>query len=459
MSGLPSWPGDAPPPGLSERWSVRDVQSALQEGRLPDVLDALAGMSPRSRAELFLLLRLKEQTAILGSASPELAASILADCDSASLAALFTRFDVATIAPAIRLMPPDDLADLLLHLPREKARGVEHLLDPSLRDEVGRLLQFDPDTAGGLMTTRYLSVPDAVRVNKAVELLRQKRAEESASYVYVVDIHGKLVGTLPLRSLLLANATEPVRSLVRGEIVRLRTFDSKEEILQTFNRHHFVSLPVVDDRDRLVGIVTFDEVLASMRRAEGRVVHGMTGADPREVLTATLTGVGGRIPWVTFTILGGLGCAGVAALFQEALREFVALGLFLPLVLALGESVATQTISVILSALVSGEVASRRAVAFALKEISIGLLIGVFAAAVMAPTSLLWHGDLRLSALLGGATLLSVSWAALLGVAIPAFLVRVRADPSLAAGPIVLALTDLSTLCVYLGGATWWLVS
>jgi magnesium transporter len=354
----------------------------------------------------------------------------------------------------LRLIPPDDLADILLHLTPERARQVEEALDAALLDEVRPLLRFDPDSAGGLMTPRYLSVPEAVSAAKAIEILRRARLGDSPSYVYVVDPGGALVGTLPLRALFLADPRASVRDLASREIVKVTSGTPRAEIVRTFGQYHYASLPVVDERDRLVGIVTADDVLAEMRRTEGRVVHGVTGADPREALKATLAGARSRVPWVTVTLLGGLGCAFIAARFQRTLEEFLVLGLFIPVVLALAESVAAQTISVALSALMGGDIPRAKLARFVAKELLIGAAVGLYAGTAVAFASLLWHGEPRLGLLIGAATGISVAWATLLGVLIPALAVRLRVNPAFASGPLVLALADLSTLGVYLGGAT-----
>ena len=449
-------PETSPPP-LPEDPSPNAIRQALRDGRAAEAVGALARLSPGRRAERFVRLRPPEQKAVLAAAPPDLAASILADCDSAILRELLVEAELPTITPALRLVPPDNLADLLIHLPEGRAKELLAVLDDPLREEVGKLLTFAPETAGGLMTPRYLSVPEVVTVARALEILRAAGSADSPSYVYIVDANGRLAGVAPLRRLLLAGPRSPVGSIMVKHVVRLRASSPLDELIRVFNEHHYVSLPVVDDKDRLIGVVTSDDVLGAMRRTEGEVIRGVTGADPREALKETLVAVRGRLPWITVTILGGLGCAFVASFFKRTLEEVVVLGIFVPVVLALAESVGAQTITVSLSALAGGQVSRGEVLRFVLKELRVGFLVGLYSGAAVSLASYFWHGDVLLGALFGGAILVSVSWTALLAVVVPSAMRAFRVNPAIASGPLVLTIADLSTLLVYLGGATLFL--
>lgn len=451
---------DAPAPPLPPAdLSPTRIRTAIRDGRLAEVLLSLAEVPPGRRAELFVQLRLPRQREILAAAAPELAASILAECDSGSLPPVLEGADLQTLASAFRLVPPDNLADIVLHLPKDLAGRVLDLLDEPLRQDVGKLLTFDPETAGGLMTPRYLSVPDVVTVGHALELLRGAGKADSPSYLYAVDAMGRLTGVLPLRSLLMANARQPIAAIMVREVKGVKASAHRDELVDLFNQHRFVSLPVVDDKDRLIGIVTSGDVMAAMRRGEEQVVQGVTGADPRERLLQTLAATRGRLPWISVTIVAGLGCAAIAQLFERTLTELVVLGIFIPVVLAVGESIGAQTTSVVLSTVGRAGWTREELTDFLLKEVLVGILIALYAGLLLGATSYFWHGHARLGVLIGGAVLASVTWAAVLGVAIPGAMRRLRVNPAIASGPLVLALADLSTLAIYFGGAallmTW----
>jgi magnesium transporter len=443
----------APPHAADEPLTPAGVRRLLKAGRAADLLDALGRMDAAPRNDLFVRLPAADQKAVLEAASPALAAALLDGCDRAILARPLSEIDPAALAFALQLVPPESLAEIVLRLPPEAARRLLDTLEPSLRDRVRARTRFDPGTAGGFMSTRCLSVPEVLSVGRALELLRKEDPTEAPAYIYVVDAGGRLVGTAPVRRLLFADARQVVGSVAIRDVVRLRASEPADEVIRLFNRFHFLALPVTDDEGRLLGIVTSDDVMGAVQRAGHGVVHGMTGADPREALTATLAAARGRLPWITVTILGGLACALIGARFEAVLKEFVVLGLFLPVVLALGESVAAQTISVALSGFAAGDVARGRLAAFVGKEVLIGLAVGIYAGAATGLASMAWHGEGRIGLVIGGAACLSVAWAAFVGVVIPAVLHRLRVDPAFAGGPVALALADLSTMTFYLGGA------
>lgn len=410
-------------------------------------------MAPLQRSEFFLQLRPAEQRALLALAPPELAAVILWDSDSPSLRTVLSRLDLKVLTPILALIPSDELANLLLPLTPERRDEVLGTLDPVLAGEVRTLLRFDPDTAGGFMKARYLSVPDVVTVSRALDIIRGAKLADSASYIYVVDSSGRLVGTVPLRSLLVAEARTPVRALMQTGAVCLKTSDSRADVLRRFDEHPFVSLPVVDDKERLEGIVTFDEMAEAAREQEQLLVHGVTGAHPLEVWRSTWSAARGRLPWLGCTIVGGLGCALLASLFQEMLAEIVILGMFIPLVLAIAESVAAQTISVLLSS-VSRDVPLGERTRFIVKQVGVGSCIGVVAGCVLALVVLVWRKNEAVAAVVGGAACVTAIWATLLGTIAPLLLRRAKVEPAVASGPLVLAMVDVSALAIYLGGAS-----
>ncbi|MBV8879308.1 MAG: magnesium transporter, partial [Planctomycetaceae bacterium] len=281
--------------------SASKVRGAVKTGVVADILEQFRALSPLRKAELFVQLDLEEQKAFLSQAPPPLVAAILADCDSASLEELLLQMDPSSISPALRLIPPDALADIVLRLPSEQAEKILNAVDPVLRADVRKLMTFDPSTAGGLMTTRYLSVPDVITVERALQIIRGAGRADTPSYIYIVDPNGRLEGVAPLRSLLMARPQDAVHSIMVRNVTRLRTSSTLEDIAAMFNQYHFVSLPVVDDKDRLVGLVTLSAMKEAQQQGHEQVLRGITGVDPRERMKQTLVAARDRLPWITVT--------------------------------------------------------------------------------------------------------------------------------------------------------------
>lgn len=414
----------------------------------PTLLEQWQALEESDRYDLFLRLRPSERTQLLRKLPDPEASRLLVVVDSASVADPLRDIGVERARILVATMQPDDLADIAIHLPEDFRKALLEGLPNGA--EVTRLLQYPEGTAGALMNTRYVSVPEVVSVARALELVRQAA---TVNYIYVVASDGKLVGTLSVRALLVASPRVLVRDIASKQIVKIVATARHEDLVQAFQTHKFQALPVVDDKDRIIGVVTFDDAITALREEEERLVYSVTGVDPREHLVEGMRAARGRVPWVTVTILGGLMCAGIGTIFKRTFEISLVLGLFVPLVLAIGESVSSQTAAIVMKTLITGAVERARVNAFLGKELVIGVLLGIFAGASVAGLSMLWSVGWSIALTMGGAVLISVMWAALLGVAIPYFLRRTRVDPSVASGPVVLFLCDLSTLVIYLGGA------
>jgi magnesium transporter len=429
---------------MSEYASPGKVRAALRRGEKIDV-----------RPEVFVQLEPREQAAVLDRATSDQIILLLRECDSRSVVDGLIMFGIERATPYLRELPPEDLADLALRLKRDYRERLMESLGPALAGEVGTILAHPPDTAGGMMTPRYASVPEVVTVARALELLRQHAKAAAIDYVYVVDAGGRLTGTLPVRSLLAALPGARVQDVASRNLVKLAARQPKDEVVRAFRGHHYQALPVVDDQDRLVGIVTAESVLTAVRAQEDEIVFGATGADAREQELRTSVAFTRRLPWITMTVIGGLGCAFIAGLFHATLERAVMLGIFVPLVLAVSESVAAQTATIVLKTLVTGDIPKGALARFLLKEVAVGLLIGLYAAVLVVLASMLWpHADLRLGIVIGCSVVLGVCWSTLVGVAVPTTLRRFRVEPSVAGGPVVLMIADLFTLLFYFGIAS-----
>lgn len=429
---------------MTEYTSPGKVRAALRRGERPNV-----------PPEVFVQLEPREQAAVLDRSSSDQITQLLRECDSRSVVDGLTMFGIERATPYLRELPPEDLADLALRLKFDYRERLMEALGPALATEVGTILSYPPATAGGMMTPRYASIPEVVTVARALELLREQARADAINYVYVVDAGGRLTGTLPVRALLAADPGTRVQDAAARNLVKLYARQPKDEVVRAFKGHHYQALPVVDDQDRLVGVVTAESVLTAVRDQEDEIVFGATGADAREPELRTEVAASRRLPWITMTVLGGLGCAAIGAMFQHTLERVVILGIFIPLVLAVSESVAAQTATIVLKTLVTGDIPKGAISRFLMKEVAVGLLIGLYAALlVVLAASILWKADARLGIVIGGSVVLGVCWSTLVGVAVPTILRKFRVEPSIAGGPVVLMIADIFTLVFYFTSAT-----
>lgn len=293
----------------------------------------------------------------------------------------------------------------------------------------------------------------------ALEELRRHDLGERVVYLYVVDDARRLVGVLPVRRLLHAQPHEVLRDLALARVVTLPASATVLEACELLVTHRFLAIPIVDADRRVQGVVDVtllsDEVFDLAERQEVDDLFETIGFRVSQVQDATPTKAFRlRFPWLLATIAGGTACAVMAAVFEATLQELVILAFFLTLVLGLGEAVTVQSLAITIPALRHAQPTWRWFVRAFRREAGTALLLGAASGTLVGTIAYLWRGDLLAAVSIGGSILLSLLVASLLGLTVPALLHRTHLDPSIAAGPVALALADVVTVLAYLGVAT-----
>jgi magnesium transporter len=292
--------------------------------------------------------------------------------------------------------------------------------------------------------------------------VQQSRVEGRIVYFYVVDQQERLVGVLPTRRLLLSLPETAVAQLMVRKVVTLPATATLLDACEFFIMHRLLALPVVDKGGRVLGVVDVelytDELSDLARRQESDSIFQLIGVRlARGGQASVPAAVRGRFPWLLCNIAGGLGCALLAAFYRSTLDQFVVLAMFIPLVLALGESVSIQSLTLALQVHETGRFRWLPALRALRRELLIGLLLGAACGILVGATAWLWQRHVRVATCILLSILLSVTTATLFGLATPTLLRAIRRDPKVASGPLALAMTDMATLFWYLGLATWML--
>ncbi|OAI45885.1 hypothetical protein AYO44_02500 [Planctomycetaceae bacterium SCGC AG-212-F19] len=297
-------------------------------------------------------------------------------------------------------------------------------------------------------------------VGAALAGLQQRPPEGRILYFYVVDGDGRLHGVLPTRRLLLSAPERPVADIMIKQVITIPQSATVLEACEFFTLHRLLAFPIVDDDRRIVGIVDvelYTEELGDLERSERNdqlfQLIGVTLSEAQQ--TSAWAAFRSRFPWLACNIAGGILAAFLTGLYEAELRKVVALALFIPVVLAVAESVSIQSVSLALQ-LLQGRTPSGMALVYKLRrELATGLLLGLAAGSTVAVVALIWLGQGAVAACLVGGIGGGVTAAAVFGLMIPVLLRRLRREPGIAAGPVVLALTDVTTLLLYFGLARW----
>ncbi len=418
-------------------------------------LDELAKLHPADVADRLQRLPHVEAGALLRQLPEATTAAVLAEVEREKLPELLADFSIAQLARLFQQLPPDDAVDLLQHLPARRRREVLTALPPERAAEFKSLLRHPEDTAGGIMDNRFIALRDEMTVEAARELLRaraEQERREDVAYLYVTDEQERLVGIVSLRDLVFRRAERRIGEIMNRDVKFLRATDDQEQAARQFERYHYLGLPVLDDENRLIGVVKASDALAIARREATEDMQLMVGLSGEErALTPWPRSVKRRVPWLCVNLVTAFGAASVVGLFEDTIARWTLLAVFMPIVAGMGGNAGAQTLTVIIRDLALGELSpgdGRRALA---KEVTVGVMNGLIIGVIVGFAGFAWKGDPWLGLIIGCAMLLNLAAAGLSGVLVPYGLKACKVDPALASSIVVTTITDVAGFFFFLG--------
>jgi magnesium transporter len=383
------------------------------------------------------------------------AARALFELDERDLDEILEATDDPTLASICSSSAPDDAADLLDVLDEDRRGRILEILGATQGAKLESLLEGEEETAGSLMNTEFLALDEELTVAQAIEAIRQYPRKESFFYVYCVDADQHLVGVLSLRSLILANAALQLKDIMVQSVVRTQIDSSPEEVAQVVSKYDLLSVPVVDMQNRLVGVVTVDDILDVIQeQAEEDLLH-LAGVDISErVTTPARESWRTRFPWLAVNLVTAFAAASVVRFFEPTIQKWTALAAFMPIVAGMGGNAGTQTLTVFVRALALGELDWRSGLRPIWKELLVGLGNGVAIGAITAMIVGLWTGQWVLAGILLAAMTVNLIIAGVAGGFVPLVLERFGFDPAVASSIFVTTCTDVGGFFSFLGLAT-----
>lgn len=386
-------------------------------------------------------------------------------------AALIASFSTDQQRLAIRVLDPDDAADLLQSVDSALRDRLMLLLVPSARAEVSALLAYAEDVAGGLMNPRYIRVRPHMTVHEAIMYVRKQVGDSiyggpgTSSYVYVLNQDQTLLGVISMKELLMADSTREVKAVMRPQIITLAENCANEEVANTFSKNRLIAIPVVDASGRMKGVVTADDVVTVVRSEATEDIHKMGGSQALDMpyLSTRLTDmVRKRGGWLILLFVGEMLTASAMAHFEDQIAKAVILALFVPLIISSGGNAGSQATTLIIRAMALGELKISDWWRVLRREICTGLALGLILACVGFLRIVLWQGVFGVYGehfmLLGATVSLSligvVLWGTISGSILPLILRKLGFDPASASAPLVATLVDVTGVVIYFGLAT-----
>jgi magnesium transporter len=433
------------------------VKKLIRRGAYPNIAKVITKFHPADVAHLFRYLDLKEQRIIFHLiGSPETAAYVLSELDHSTGAQLLEQIDKETITEVLQEMPYDDAVEIIRNMPEELAEEILNIMQDEHSEEIEQLLKYDEDTAGGIMSTEIFSLPEDLTVREAIEALQQAKDVEMVFYLYVTDEHNHLVGVLSLRQLLIVPPSTKLKNLMTREVISVRTDIDQEEVAHLVAKYNILAVPVVDEENRLMGIITVDDVIDVLRQEATEDIYKMAGASQEELLygfrsfkIARL-----RLPWLLTNLFGGVITGYLMWLFKATLAEVIALISFIPVITGMGGNVGGQSATIVVRGFATGRIDSSTLRKVFFKELRVGMMMGAVCGVVVGLVAFFWHHNPFLGLVVGMAMITAMTVAATMGVLAPAFFKKFGIDPAIASSPFVQTANDITGILIYFGTAT-----
>jgi magnesium transporter len=378
--------------------------------------------------------------------------ALFSEFDKDILLPLIKNMSLDNIVEILRSMQNDDVADLLERLPEEKSNAILEKMRSHEAEEVEELLQYDNDTAGGIMVTDFIALKEDITAKEAIESLQKEYQDvEMPFYLYVVDKYGKLAGVSSLRQLVVVQPSTCLKDLMVTDVFSVTTEMDQEEVAKIVARYDILAVPVVDDSNKLVGIVTVDDVIDIFRQEATEDILKMAGVKGEEfVETKSVSGsINMRLPWLFASCLGGLIAFFIIGKFEDSLAKTAYLAAFIPIIMGMGGNIGTQSSTIVVRGLATGRLNVRDLWHVVVKELTIGFILGIFYGILIGTVARIWHSSTVLAISVSIALVSSMSIAALVGSLVPMLFARVRIDPAVATGPFVTTAIDIISVFLY----------
>ncbi|SFE27596.1 magnesium transporter [Thermophagus xiamenensis] len=433
---------------------VEELKVLIDKQDNEEVSRILDDLHPADIAELFEELNIDEAKYIYFLLDDDKAADVLIELDEYDRLRFLESLPSEVIARRfIDKMDSDDAADVISEFdPNRQQEVISYIEDANVAGDIVDLLNYDENTAGGLMAKELIKVKENWSIPTCLRSMRRQAENiDEVYYVYVVDNNGKLKGTLSLKKMLLSSTGKLVSDIYNPDVISVGVDTPAEEVSNIMDKYGLVALPVVDHVGRLAGRITIDDVVDFMREEAGKdyaLASGITGdveaSDSIWLLTKA------RIPWLFIGLIGGLFGSRVVGSFGGILDLYPQLAFFMPLIAAMGGNVGIQSSAIVVQSIAAGTMGLASPIKKLLKEFSVAVLNASVLAGLAFVYNMLIGSQEALTLTVSGAMFSVIIFASIFGAVVPLFLNKIKIDPAVATGPFVTTLNDIIGMGIYL---------
>ena len=401
----------------------------------------------------------EDEDVIMKRLPSEILAEIVDEEEDEEKYGLLSHFSDTEQMVILEEMSSDEITDLVSVLDEAESEDVLSKMNVEDRQEVRELLSYDADTAGGLMATEFISLSQHMSVLQTLEYL-QKAAQdaEMAYYLYVVDQSNVLTGVVSLREIVAHSFDTLIRDIANPNVISVPASTDQEEVARIFSKYSFLMMPVVDEHDHILGVITVDDVMDIIEEENTEDIHRLAQINEEEKVDGSLIeSLKSRLPWLLINLLTAFLASSVVAVFSGTIEKVVALAAVNPIIAGMGGNAGTQSLTIVVRGIALGELTGDNARRVFFKEFGVGILSGVSIGLVVALICGVLQQNPIFGLVVGLAMLLNMAFATIAGYAVPVILKKINVDPALASSVFVTTVTDVLGFFFFLGLATLFL--
>ncbi|HEY8263935.1 MAG TPA: magnesium transporter [Methyloceanibacter sp.] len=438
---------------------LREVETALDEANSLRIRELTLGLHEADLADLIQLLKPEQRVALITTLGPEFNAAALSELDEAVRDQVLEAMPNEQVAEALQQLDSDEAVYLLEDLDKQEQSDILAKLPLFERAALERSLEYKEDSAGRIMQTDLIAVPPFWSVGQTLDFMQEADDLPERFYeIFVVDPSYHLLGSVALDRLLRSKRLVSIEDLTITDIHPIQVESDQEEVARQFERYNLTSAPVVDADQRLVGVITADDVVEVIQEEASEDILKMGGVGGESVADTVWETTRHRFAWLLVNLATAILASAVISLFDATIEQMVALAVLMPIVASMGGNAGTQTMTVAVRAIATQDLGRANAFRVIGRETAVGLLNGVLFAAIMGTIVYFWFGNSPLGLVIAAAMIVNLIVAALAGILIPLGLEGLGLDPAIASGVFVTTVTDVVGFFAFLGLAAIWLV-
>lgn len=442
--------------GLDPRF-VAAVEDAIEASDVERLRELAGDLHEADLGELLGVLSPDEQPRLVRLLGDDFDFTALTEIDETVRVRLLEALSPQVVADGVRDLDSDDAVYLLEDLDEDDKQAILEQMSVPERLRLARALDYPEESAGRRMQTDFVAVPPFWTVGQTIDFLREDDDLPETFYeIFVVDPTFRLIGTVPLDRLLKAKRPTKISEVMHEEQQIVRATDDQEDVARLFKRYNLVSVAVVDEAQRLVGMLTVDDIVDVIEEEAEEDIRAMAGVGDEELSDTVAYTARSRLPWLVINTGTAFLAASVIGIFDGTIQQMVALAVLMPIVASMGGNAGTQAMTVTVRALATREISRRNAGRIIRRELLVGLLNGVVLAALVGGVAGAWFLNWELGCVIAAALVGNLVVAGLFGVLIPLTLNARKIDPAVASGVFLTTVTDVVGFSLFLGSAAWW---